>query len=174
MDRLEGGKDGEGGREDAGDHTAADEALNGAVNYHLLDIGGRRAEHAGKGEARRRNGKQHARREKPSQKTRKRNHDDFRDQVGDLHPGNFIGAGAKARLNFGERGRDNLDVEDRHEHAEDHGHKADGLFGINAIICRIFSADSAYGGVCGHIDALREEKTAMPGPFRLSGFAIRF
>ncbi len=37
-----------------------------------------------------------------------------------------------------------------------------------------FSADSAYGGVCGHIDALREEKTAMPGPFRLSGFAIRF
>ena len=125
MARFDGGKIGEGGGEHAGDHAAADKALDRPVDDHLVDIGGGGAQRAGRREAGRRNGEQHARRKHARQEARQRDHDDFGDQIGRLHPGDFVGAGAQARLDFGQRGRDDLDVEDRHEHAEHHRQEGD-------------------------------------------------
>lgn len=55
-----------------------------------------------------------------------------------MKKGNLIGDGEKERMNLGERGRENMDVEDRNENEEENGNKEDGIFGINEIIWRIF------------------------------------
>ncbi len=114
-------EDREGRSEHGRDHAAADEALERAPDDHFLDRGRGRAEDAHQREARRRDHEQIAGRKRARQEPRKRDHDDFGDEVARLHPGDFVGAGGDAGLDFGERGRDDLNVEDRHEHAEDHG-----------------------------------------------------
>ena len=59
------------------------------------------------------------------QKARERDHHHFGDEIGGLHPGNLVAAGGEPGLDLGQRGGDDLDVEDRHEHAEDHGEEGD-------------------------------------------------
>ena len=68
-------------------------------------------------EAERAEGEQHARRQQARQPAGERDHDDLGDQVAGLHPGGLVGAGGEAGLDFGDRGADDLDVQDRHEHA---------------------------------------------------------
>ena len=119
-------EDREGGGEDAGDHAAADETLDRPVDDHLVDVGGGGAQRACRGEARRRDGEQHARRQQPAEEARQRDHHHLGDQIGGLHPRDLVGAGAQAGLDLGQRGRDDLDVEDRHEHAEHHRQEGDG------------------------------------------------
>ena len=60
MARLRAREDRERRGEDARDHAAADEALHGAVDDHLLDGGGRRTECARQREAGRRDREQHS------------------------------------------------------------------------------------------------------------------
>ena len=98
-----------------------------AIDDHLVDIGRRRAQSAlaaVKPAAETR--EQHAGRDDPRERARKRDHDDFGDQIGRSGPSAISSAlGGQARLDFGQRGRDDLDVEDRHEHAEDHREEGD-------------------------------------------------
>src|SRR4051812_41760635 len=77
------------------------------------------------GEARRRYDEKPARRQHPRQDARQRDHDDFGDQVRSLDPAYLVCAGRNAGLDFGQTARHDLDVEDRHEHADDHGEEAD-------------------------------------------------
>ena len=118
-------KDHERGGEDGRDHAAADEALHQPPHDHLVDRGRQPAHQARGGEAGGRDGKENPRPERARQKARERDHHHFGDEVGGLHPGNLVAAGGEAGLDLGERGGDDLDVEDRHEHAEDHGEEGD-------------------------------------------------
>ncbi len=118
-------EDREGGRKDGRDHAAADKALDRAIDDHLVDIGGGGAERARYGEARSTGGEEHARGENARQRARKRDHDHFGDQIGGLHPGDLIRAGAEAGLDFRQRGGNDLNVENGHEHAEDHREERD-------------------------------------------------
>ncbi len=63
---------------------------------------------------------QHAR-----QPARQRDGDDFGDQIGRLNPAHRIARDLKRMLDRGQRGRDHLNVEDRHEHAEAHQDEAE-------------------------------------------------
>ena len=149
-------EDREGGGEDARDHAAADEALDRAVDDHLVDVGGGRAQRAGRGEAGRGDGEQHARRQQPRQEARQRDHDDFGDQIGGLHPGDLVGAGAQAGLDLGQRGRDDLDVEDRHEHAEHHRQEGDDAAQFHAV------GSAGRRGRCADRVAVAVAMTALP------------
>ncbi len=111
-------------REHARDHAAADEALNGAVDDHLIDRRRCGAQQARKREADGRCGEQHPRRERASEKARERDHHHFRDQIRRLHPRDLVAACRQTRLDFRKRRRDDLDVQDRHEHAEHHREEA--------------------------------------------------
>ena len=59
------------------------------------------------------------------QKAGQRDRDDFRDQIGGLDPAHLVGSDVQRVLDRRQRGRDDLDVEDRHEHADAHHGKAD-------------------------------------------------
>ena len=107
------------------DHAAADKTLQRAIDDHLIDVRRRGAERAGGREARGGDSEQHARREDPRQHARQRDHDDFGDEIRRLHPGDLVRAGAEAGLDFAQRARHHLDVEDGHEHAHDHEEEAD-------------------------------------------------
>ena len=61
----------------------------------------------------------------PRQPTRQRNHHHLGDQIGGLDPADFIGRGRDAGLNLGDGTGDDLDVQNRHEHAQHHGQESD-------------------------------------------------
>ncbi|MDQ1218821.1 hypothetical protein QE432_000379 [Agrobacterium sp. SORGH_AS 745] len=125
-DRTLGGREnGEGGRKDRRDHAAADKALDRPVDDHLVDIGRGGAERARQGEAGGAGGKQYARGQDARQRARQRDHDDFCDQIGCLHPGDLVGARPETCLDFRKRGGDDLNIENGHEHAEDHREERD-------------------------------------------------
>ena len=84
---------------------------------------GEPAQEARDGEAGGGNRKQHPRAERARQETGQRNRDHFRDQIRGLDPGYLGRACRQAGLDFAERRRDHLDVQDRHEHAEHHDEK---------------------------------------------------
>ena len=65
-------------------------------------------------------GEQRPRAERARQEAGERDHDHLGDQIGGLHPGDLVGARREPGLNLGQRGRHDLDVQDRHEHAEHH------------------------------------------------------
>jgi hypothetical protein len=106
-------------------HAAADETLQRAPHDHAADRGARAAHDAGKRETARRYREQDPRADGARQKSRQRDGDDLGDQVGRLHPGNFIRRRRQAGLYLGQRRRHDLDVEERHEHAEAHGEKSE-------------------------------------------------
>ncbi len=113
-------EDDEGRSKHRRDHAATDKALEGAVDDHLVDIGGGRGKCARRGEAGRRDREHDPGRKNPRGHARKWDHDDFSNQIGRLHPGSLIRAGTEARLNFRQGCRDDLDVQNSHEHAENH------------------------------------------------------
>jgi hypothetical protein len=82
--------------------NAAAKALQHPVDDHLVDIGGCRRKGAGNREARSRHREQHPCRNDPGERARERDHDDFGDQIGGLHPGDFIRAGRQTGLDFGQ------------------------------------------------------------------------
>lgn len=107
------------------DHRTAQEALQRAQHDHGFQIGRHGAADAGQGEAGRRDGEQHARRQQPRQITAERDHDHLGDQIAGLHPADLIGRGRQSRLNLGQRRRHDLDIQNRHEHAQHHGEVAE-------------------------------------------------
>ena len=88
-----------------------------------LDRGGGGAHDAHQREAAGRDREEIARRERPAEEAGKRDHDDLGDEVGGLHPGDLVGARRQPGLDLGERRGDDLDVEDRHEHADRDRHE---------------------------------------------------
>ena len=121
------GEQQERGGEHRRDHRAADEALRGAEHHHLAQAGCAGAGEREQREAECAGDEQHAGRQQARQPARQRDHDDLGDQVAGLHPGCFVRAGGEARLDVGDRGGDDLDVQDRHEHPDHHRHEADPL-----------------------------------------------
>ena len=61
----------------------------------------------------------------PRQPARQGNRDDLGDQIGGLDPAHRVRRYSQRILDGRQRGRDHLDVEDRHEHAEAHQDKAE-------------------------------------------------
>ena len=76
-------------------------------------------------EDRQRDHEQPAHAEHAGQQSGQRNGDDLGDQVRGLDPAHLVGADIERGADVGQRGRDHLDVEDRHEHAEAHGAEAE-------------------------------------------------
>ena len=111
--------------EDGGDHAAADKTLQRPPDDHLVEAGRGRAGQTHQGEARRGNREHDAGGESARQEARQGNHHHFGDEIACLHPGDFVGAGRESGLDRSERRRDDLDVEDRHEHAEDHAQEGE-------------------------------------------------
>ena len=68
-------------------------------------------------------GEEVAGRERAAEEAGQRDHDDLGDEIGRLHPGDLVGARRKPGLDLGERRGDDLDVEDRHEHADRKRHE---------------------------------------------------
>ena len=102
------------------DHAGAQKSLERAPQDHLLDGGGKSAEEARDGEAGGGNRKQQPGAERARQESGQRDRDHFGDQIRGLHPRHFAGACRKPGLDFRQRCRDDLDVQDRHEHPEHH------------------------------------------------------
>ena len=109
-----------GGREHGRDHAGAQKSLDRAPHDHLLDRRGKSAEEARNGEAGGGNRKQQPRAERARQESGQRDRDHFGDQIRGLDPRHFARACRQAGLDFGQRRRDDLDVQDRHEHPEHH------------------------------------------------------
>jgi hypothetical protein len=146
-DRLPGGREDQVGRGEHGrDHAPADEALQRTPYDHLVDRGRHAAHHARQREACGGRGEQDARAERARQEAGQRDGDDLGDQVGGLHPGDLVVAGREPRLNLGQRGRDDLDVQDRHEHPEHHGEKRHERARIDAIVGAGAERGGRHGG----------------------------
>ncbi len=112
-------------REHGGRDGAAAEALDGAVKDHLVEAGGGGAQRARRGEAERRAAEHHTRRHHPRQRSGHRHHHHVGDQIGGLHPADFIGAGGQPALDLEQRAGDDLNIHDRHELADNHRQHAD-------------------------------------------------
>ena len=112
---------------------AADEALHHPPDDHLVDRGRQPAHQARGGEAGGGDGEENSRPERPRQKSRQRDHHHFGDEIGGLHPGYLVAARRETSLDLRQRGGDDLDVQDRHEHAEDHGEEGDETARLDAI-----------------------------------------
>ena len=96
------------------------------------------------------------------QEAGQRDRDHLGDQIGGLHPAHLVGRDAERALDRRQRGRDDLDVEDRHEHADAHHGEArpdGGRDGARAALFsrRRSSAQRAQGRVLG-ADAHREHR----------------
>ena len=104
---------------------AAAKPLHRAIEDHLAEAGRGGAQHAGAGKAERRDDEENAGREDARQHPRHRHHHDIGDEIGGLHPGDFVGASRQPALDLGQRAGDNLYVHDRHELAGAHGEDAD-------------------------------------------------
>ena len=89
-------------------------------NDHLAHRRRQPAHQAREGEARGGAGEHDARAERARQKAGQRNGDHFGHQIRGLHPGDLVARCGKAGLDFRQRRRHHLDVEERHEHAEAH------------------------------------------------------
>ena len=63
------------------------------------------------------------RRENPRQPAGKRNHDDFGNQIRRLHPTDLILRGGQSPADVLQRRGNDLDVQQRHEHADAHDHE---------------------------------------------------
>ncbi len=109
------------------DHRSAEKPLQGTEGDHALDVPCRAAQQAGQGEAHRRGAKQPAGGEHSGEPARQRNDDDFGDQVTGLHPGGFVGTGRESATNVTQRRRDDLDVQQRNEHADAHAGEGEDL-----------------------------------------------
>ncbi len=79
------------------------------------------------------------------QESGKRNGDDLRDQIGGLDPAHLVDVDVERAADVGQRGRDHLDIEDRHEHAEAHGAESE----PGPDRHRSLQARRAYGGSVG-------------------------
>ncbi|MNQ76859.1 hypothetical protein D3C85_917080 [compost metagenome] len=121
------GEEHEGRGEHQWNHRAAQKPLQGTEGNHALDVPGHAAQQAGQGETHRRCAEQPARREHPRQPARQGDHDDFGDQVAGLHPRGFVGASGEPAADVTQRRRDNLDIQQRNEHADAHAGKGEDL-----------------------------------------------
>ncbi len=119
--------------EHGGDHAGAEESLDGAPENHLLDRRSHAAHQAGEGEPGRRDREQVAGAKRPRHEARQRDRDHLGDQVRRLHPGDLVRRGRQAGLDFRQRGRDDLDVQDRHEHPEHHDQEREHPLGNEAF-----------------------------------------
>jgi hypothetical protein len=88
------------GGEHGWDHAAADEALHGAPEDHLIDVGGQTAHQTGGGEAAGREREQKPRAKGTGKIARERDHHHLGDQIGGLDPGNLVGRGRKPGLDL--------------------------------------------------------------------------
>ena len=70
---------------------------------------------------------QPARRHDPRQPAGQRDHDDLGDQIAGLHPGDLVGAGRQPAADVGQRGGDDLDVQQRDEEADAHAGEGEDL-----------------------------------------------
>jgi hypothetical protein len=123
----------EGSREHGRDHAAADEALNGPPHDHLADARCGPAQKARHGEPCGRDREHEPGAERPRQIAGQGNHHDFGDQIRGLYPRDLVGARRKSGLDFGQRRRDDLDVENCHEHPEHHGQERQQATRLDAI-----------------------------------------
>ena len=115
----------EDGGEDERDENAAGKALNDARRDQRGEIEAERAGDGGEREDAERGDEGRAVR--PSVRMKrpvKRNGDDLGDEIGGLDPAHPVGADGERLLDDGKRRHHDLDVEDRHEHAEAHGGEA--------------------------------------------------
>ena len=105
------------------------------------------------------------------QEAGQRDRDDLGDQIGGLHPAHLVGRDAERALDRRQRGRHDLHVEDRHEHADAHRREADPgrRRSRRDSACRSGAFDMARSGEaprsrrgCGSIStiALATEKTS--------------
>ncbi|MEY9359078.1 hypothetical protein ABH994_001799 [Bradyrhizobium yuanmingense] len=115
------------------DHAGAEKALQRTPEDHLLDRRGEAAKQACGGEARRRDREQEPRAEGARQESRQRDRDHLGDQIGGLNPGHLAGARRQPGLDFAQGGRDDLDVQDRHEHPEHHDDEREQPLRRNAL-----------------------------------------
>ena len=99
----------------------------------------------------------------------KRDRDHFGDQIGGLHPRHFAGAGRQAGLDLLQRRRDDLDVQDRHEHPEHHDEKREQPSRRDALVGRGVHHRRRCGGGVGH-DQLGTGAGLSPGGFKENYF----
>jgi len=137
---LNSAKPGEHGRH----HRAADEALDHPEQRHRVDVPGHSAQRTGQREQSGRQRVQPARRQRLRQERGERDHHQFRHQVAGLHPADLVRAGREPGLDLVERGGHDLDVDQRHEHAERH-HAEDQEFARQ----RQVGGGDVRGGGCG-------------------------
>ncbi len=119
------GKEGKARGEDRGNDGATAEALDHAEEKQQVEVRAERRPQAGQGEPADGEHKEPAQREQAREACRQRNRNDLGHEIGGLDPAQPIQGNAEGRLNIRQRAGDDLDVEDRHEHAEAHGEKAD-------------------------------------------------
>jgi hypothetical protein len=115
------GKEGEAGCEHRGDDGPAAEALHGATKEEDgVTRAQRRAQARGRESS---DGQQEeaAQGKKTRESGGEGDRDDLGDEIGGLHPAQEVERNAEGRLYVRQRAGDDLDVEDRHEHAEAHG-----------------------------------------------------
>ena len=105
-------------------HAAAETLQHPPGDQHAERPAGRAADRR-RDEDRQRDDEQPAHAEHAGQQPGQRNGDDLGDQVRGLDPAHLVGADIERGADVGQRGRDHLDIEDRHEHAEAHGAEAE-------------------------------------------------
>ena len=111
--------------EDRRDHGAAAEALDDAEEDEHGEAAARRAARARQGETGDCGEKERAQGEQLGQPAGQRDGDDLGDEIGGLDPAQAIEWNGEPGLDVGKRAGDDLDVENRHEHAEAHGEIAE-------------------------------------------------
>jgi len=124
-----------------------------ARERELGQIVAQTAQHRRQREDRDRNDEQPAHGQEARQVSRKRDRDDFRDEISGLDPAHLIARDAKRALDGRQRGRHHLHIQDRHEHADAHHGEAGPGTGCDPILVdrrnRIFFQGRCFQLLCG-------------------------
>ena len=106
------------------DHDTAAITLDRPKQNQRLELVAHGAAEAGSREASHGADEQAAQREQPGQGRRQGNGNDLGNQIGRLDPAQPIERNTEGCLDLGQRTGNDLDVQDRHEHAQTHGKEA--------------------------------------------------